>query len=400
MKPGPKSEPWSLKKRAGYWYVKFRGESGYHTTNIEIANERVTRKLAEAYANKRSSIVPAALGYNTFGEYSLRYFKPGSCPWFARQRSRGNMVQEHYRDAHRGRLEIHILPQFGRVQLRELSPVAMEDWLYSLAYSSQTKKHIYETLMVILRDLRRDRLLEFDLSDLQPPVVRHQETRAPTETEAAQLFPADVGAFQSVWGGRYQIGVLCALAYSTGMRSGELRALNWRAIHRESRGLVVVEAINRDNEHGSPKKGSVRAIPVPEWTLSLIDTLPASVGYVFPGRTLSHLEIASIGHALTAICEEQGIEHLTPHGLRHGYNTRMRQILAAAGMEPYFDRVNGFKVSTEATDAVLRHFTGHKTRDMTDLYDHPELLKQLAFFDTHFRAPVDSFWNFRAGGGM
>ena len=259
--------------------------------------------------------------------------------------------------------------------------------------------------MVILGDMKRDRLLPFDLSEIKPPIVTHQEREVPTDLEAAALFPEDLNRFKKVWGSRHRLGVFHALAYSSGLRTSELRALRWPAIHRDLCGLVVVMTINRDNQPSPPKAKSVRAVPLPRWTVNLLDSLPEprDEDFVFPGHSKgTFLDISSACHALLAVCrfkDDKGRQrvstHITPHSLRHAYNTRMRAILAEAGFEPYFDEHNGFRSTTKATDSVLRAFTGHKSPNMTELYDHPELIATLRFFNDHFREHVERLWDFR-----
>jgi len=72
--------PWSLKKRDGFWYVKFRGETVYHTTGIPVANERSTRPKAAAFADRHATVSTRARTFRTFGEYADRYFRPQGCP--------------------------------------------------------------------------------------------------------------------------------------------------------------------------------------------------------------------------------------------------------------------------------------------------------------------------------
>jgi len=413
--------PYSLKKRTGYWYVKFRGETAYHSTGIQINNEQTSRKHAERYAAQRVGISVSARSYRTLSDYAERYFVPGTCPWFARQHGRNNKVQEHYRDQHRARLTQHILPKFGHLPLDEVGSVAIESWLFSLDYSSQWKKHIYQTFMIVLSDLKRERLIDFDPSEIAPIVVEHVETRIPTNHESSLLFPEDIQLFRDRWnmvetseqrdsrsgyhapkGSRFLLGAACALAYSVGMRTSEMRALSPLAIKWDLGGIMVVETINRDGNRWAPKRDSVRVVPVPAWTMSILRHIlrdrPGAT-YVFPGHNDGDpLELSSLGHALTALCDSLGLNHLTPHGLRHGYNTRMRSLLAGTGFAPYFDEVKGFRVSQKATDDILRSFTGHRSAEMTNLYDHPELLSQLDFFNKHFRTVIDGFWDFRKGG--
>ena len=399
-----KPSPWTIKKYRNYWYYKLRGEKGYHTTGIEIKNWKTTKPKAEKYAQTRAGVASSSRNCQTFKDYAFNYFLPGLCPWYAREVGRENFIKEHERNQHRGRLEIHILPHFGKLLFEELSPVAIENWLYALDYASQTKKHILRTLRIILFDMRRERLINFSPAEIKPPVVSYSKKEIPADLEASILFPENINLFKKLWGNRYNLGVFCALAYSSGMRSGELRALRWPAVKWDLSSLVVVVTIDCDEKINIPKANSARAIPIPKWTLILLETLPGAeaakkgenTGYIFPGTKKAWISTGATSRALKAVCKKAEIETcLTPHGLRHGYNTKMRSILAETEFMPFFDNIHGFKTSTKATDDILRTFTGHKSPDMTDLYDHPELVKQLQFFDKYFRKHINSFWDFR-----
>ena len=393
--------PWSLKKQAGYWYVRFRGESTYHSTGIRIENERASRQRAEAYARKLAGVSQDAREYRTFAEYAASYFCSEDCPWWKRQIGRGKNVLEITRKQHRSRLEIHILPRFGLLRFDELTPSAIENWLYNLDYSSQWKRHIYNTFSIIIKDMRRDQVIPFDSGSIEPPIPRSVEKPVLTDEEAAAVFPEEISEFRTLWGRRFPLGVMCALLYSSGLRTSEARALEWSAIDVDACGLKVAQTVNRDGKIDAPKAGSFRAVIIPRWTMDLLAKLAQPhIGYVFKGRNPNDfLYLDSLNHALRAILLKINpeLEGITPHSLRHGYNTRMRQILSAAGMEKTFhdQGLSGFRVSTVAADELLRSLTGHRTERMTSHYDHPVFAKIFETHNKYLRPYVERYWDFR-----
>lgn len=391
-------DPWLLKQRRGFWYYKLRGKTGYLSTGIKVGNWKRTHRIAVAFVKDLVSAPPKPRGMETFADFAAPYFREGTCPWFAREHGRGNYVSKQYRADHRSRLELHVLPVFGGYRFEELNPVIIENWLYSLPYASQTKQHILRAFSIILKDIYRSRLLAFHPRDIEGALVRHAERQIATDEEAAALFPSNIEDFRKVWGKRLSFGIFLALMYSTGMRTSETRGILWPAIQWEHQGLIVARTINRDKEPAPPKAKSIRAIPTPKWALDLLRYLPRKKGndHVFPGRAGDFLDLSAAARALGAVRKQLGItRNITPHGLRHGYNTRMRALLAELGMDPYFDENEGFRMHTAATDKILRAFTGHRTPSMTELYDHPDLIAQLKFFDGHFRSAVDRYWEFR-----
>lgn len=84
---------------------------------------------------------------------------------------------------------------------------------------------------------------------------------------------------------------------------------------------------------------------------------------------------------------------LTIHGLRHAYNTRMREILQKAAMEGFWDDVSmTFGGTLKNADQILREFTGHRSASMTELYDHPDLRNKLDAYRI-FRPVIDGYWS-------
>jgi integrase len=401
---GRKAHPYRIKEQDGYWYYKLREDRAFHSTGIPSANPKTTRRRAERFAEKKLAIAPAARSAETLADYAALYFADDSCPWYSRKHGQGKNVTRHTRDQHRNRLDAHIIPQFGGHRFDELSPIAIESWLYDLDYSSQWKKHIYNTFKIILRDMRRDGLITFSPADIDPPTVRNSETATISDEHAARLFPATVREFRATWGRSYPLGVLLAVLYSGGLRTSEARALSWGAIDWKNRGAMIIRTVDKDGNLSPPKGKSVRVVPLPSHTLELVRGLPSHKHrsdrdrLVFPGRTLDDprapLDIGAPAHALRRKLEDLDIPaDVTPHGLRHTYNTRMREILASVGLDGQYSDNHGFLSTTAEVDQLLRSFTGHKSARMTELYDHPKLINRLKFLDQNFRDHIEKIWH-------
>lgn len=372
-----------------------RGEKYFRSTGIKIDNPKTTRKKAEKFCENLLAISPAARQYKNFEDYADRYFKDDSCPWWVKGKNRGKKLKIYSRDQHRSRLEIHIIPQFGNHRFNELAPVPIENWIYSLDYSEHWKKHIFNTMRIVLRDMRRDNLINFSPDDIDPPIPEHSERAILPDDLAEALFPRDIGDFKDFWGKSFPMGVFLALLYSSGLRTSEARALPWQAVDCENNGILVLRTIDKDGKYAVPKGKSLRVVPLPEYTIRLLNALKKKNDLIFPSKLKSGgpLEVSSPNHTLKRKFDELGIDcSVTPHGLRHTYNTRMREILSSAGLDDYFSNEYGFLSTTAEVDKLLRSFTGHKTEAMTELYDHPKLTNRLKFINDNFREYVENIW--------
>jgi integrase len=147
---------------------------------------------------------------------------------------------------------------------------------------------------------------------------------------------------------------------TTGVRSGEVRALQWRHI-LPGGWLHVQQAVKIGGLIGTTKTGEERVIAIPSRTVAMLDLWKERTLYkepddfIFPGRDEGRpTNVETLTHFFPGALERAKIpvegRNLVVHSLRHTYNTIMRAVLP---------------------EEILRQFTGHKTPEMTGLYDHP-----------------------------
>jgi integrase len=183
---------------------------------------------------------------------------------------------------------------------------------------------------------------------------------------------------------------MCCLGVSAGLRSGELRAVTFEQMIEHKlpsgevvHGLIIDRAINNRGEFVGLKKSKEddpreRAVILSEKTVRILNLYLEKVkrkdGLMFLHRgrpirkeTLARRWAAGLKQAGIAIAGRR----LTPHAMRYTYNTKMKMLLP---------------------DQVLREVIGHRSEEMTALYDRPHLeerLLQLA--DQH--SLFERFWN-------
>jgi integrase len=194
-----------------------------------------------------------------------------------RQHSKGHSFSRTVAADRRAHLDNHLFPRFGKTLLSAFNAVDVETWLSSLDLSNQTRMHILNTLRIIIREAKREGLLETNpLAEVETFSVQHRRRGVLTEEELELLFPLDRKQFRRVWPIAYH-GVMYALMVSSGARSGEVRALPWKAVLWAHSGILILRAVTADGVIDLPK-GSARsrdfsrqrAVIIPQRTLALL----------------------------------------------------------------------------------------------------------------------------------
>jgi integrase len=178
-----------------------------------------------------------------------------------------------------------------------------------------------------------------------------------TLDEVRELFRDD--GIDEICGGDLRHYTANLLAASTGMRMGEVQALQVQNVNPEY--VSIVYSWNYHYRLQPPKCRSYRDIPLPSKTSRYLSELIKSSpfqepnAFVFwgnnggtPLRSEQILNALYSAFGKIGISEEQRKErNVTFHSWRHFYNTMMRG---------------------KIHDAKLRLLTGHKTLEMTDHY--------------------------------
>ena len=328
----------------------------------------------------------------------------------------GKQIAEVTRLGHRSRLDNYLTPRWGNYTWAAFEKEGFADdfidWLVDLErvpihtegtptpasapISNSTRNAIIETMGIALREARRSRLIR-----IVPTFERfkrgskHQDTL--TDGELARLFPEDNESLEKIWklndGRDHDTGILfgamCCLGVSAGLRSGELRAVTADQILRYKLpsgeilyGLIVDKALNSDQEVVGLKKATeddlrVRVVVLTAKTMWILDmylkTIPSHEGqlFLFRGQPINK---KTLGRRWAAGLKQAQIDttdrRLTPHAMRYTFSTRMKMLV---------------------NEQTLQEVIGHKSEEMTRLYDRPHLeerLRQLA----DQRGAFDKFW--------
>jgi integrase len=172
--------------------------------------------------------------------------------------------------------------------------------------------------------------------------VKNDIDRWLTPAEETQLMAAAFPWLQEIM----------VVALHTGMRQGEILALQWQDIDFERGTLMVMHS----------KNGTRRTLPLTSTVFELLVTRQArvgiKVGFVFTIENGTRVKPRYLVRAFQKAVRRSGIAHVRFHDLRHTFATRLVQ----RGVDLY----------------RVQRLLGHKTSIMTQRYAHhsPESLRE------------------------
>lgn len=292
------------------------------------------------------------------------------CLWRRRMEEAGyNRIDKTY-SAMKGIAKNYLIPLFGNYYPNELRPKVIRESLRPLLLSGGTKNKIIRCLSNIYRYL-----IEDDEVTENPPaaVIRYStsvinERGIIPDDEMQRLFPTSHDARLKIW--RTQRYMCAFMVFrDTGMRPGELAALQWSDWYPEELFFPVVKAVEAEtkNRIKCTKTGNCRpSLVEPETAVEL--------------ETLRKMAKQSADHFIFA-----GIKNNIPYDSNR-LCFALRHALASAGINRpeyttyWFRHTFNTRALIKLPEEKVRILMGHLTGSMTRSYRHPniEILKKEA----------------------
>ena len=360
-------KPYRLYKRPnGIYYYKL-ADGRWKSTGLR--NKRKAEHFAhQAYEKHRGN--PDVL---TLRDFAGSFFESNECSWVKRQRAKGQSLSDAHLQARRGQLLNHILPRWGDYPLTELRGVMIEEWLIDLPLENQTCNHILAAFNVILNDaVAHGYLREKPVASLKRFANRHRERDPLTIADLRKLFPADEQQLLTVWR-EYRYAAMTLLAATTGMRSGEIRALTWDDWNRDSGIVQIHRAVKPDMTVGETKTGKTGYAVVVPAAAEMLDRYLETTFYdaptdlMFPNEHGGVMDKRVANANFKAALSRAGVvtagRNLVFHSLRHTFATLSAQhvpddVIQAATQHT---NIRTLKRYTHVQDAMRRQrLLGHR----------------------------------------
>lgn len=266
------------------------------------------------------------------------------------------------------------LKAFGSRFVTNITVGDIERWLIGLDCSNSVKNNIISMIDEIEGELYSIQLID------NPVHVRRfkrntVEKGILTIQEIAKLFPVDYDDLISVWRIRsterendiYSFAAAIYTLLSTGMRSSEIRALQWNQFIRPDAILINAMIDSNDERVNRLKKWSAdnkrwRVTVLPDRTVKMIELLRLDKAdddfvFIYGDKPLSTWFL--LDH-FKCVLKKNGIDcdarNITIHSCRFTYNSLMKG---------------------EISGDDLRLMVGHTTEAMTEYYDKSKAIEHL-----------------------
>ena len=233
------------------------------------------------------------------------------------------------------RIYQHIIPNLGGIQLDKLTTSDIQQFytdlkqngrllqteLYGEGLSDQTVRGIHTTLHAALDNAVSEKLIFRNPADgcrLPPAKAREMQVLTPEEIQRLLIQAKEDGCFE-----------LLLLELSTGLRRGEICALQWSDLNFRTGELRVERQVHRAKGElviSPPKtKAANRSVILPASVLSVLkeykETVTSKWMFPSPVNEDSPRDPATVRKRLQIVLERAGCKKVRFHDLRHTFST-------------------------------------------------------------------------------
>ena len=238
----------------------------------------------------------------------------------------GLHLKESTKANYRMKAEKHLLPAFGELQCCELTCRRIYDFIEKKLSEGLSPRYISD-MIVLLKSIFRYANRVYNIRNVVSGIILPKSQKSePVLLSSVQQ--KQLKAHLSANPSHTALGI--ALAMHTGIRIGELCALQWADIDLEKRILTVRKTMQRIQTPNGEKRTklvittpksskSVREIPIPACMMELLRMFAGkSDEYVLSGSK-KPVEPRTMQYRFAAILRDMGLPSVHFHSLRHAF---------------------------------------------------------------------------------
>jgi len=184
-------------------------------------------------------------------------------------------------DAYDGHVQLHILPRFGRVRLRDINRAELRGWLNSMQrkdgkpgpLGEGTKTVILATLSSIL-----DYCVEAELLGTNPCRTLGRSKPRQGKIPPRILGDGELDALLTSCAGFAWLRQIVMMTLYGALRIGEVCGLEWQDVDFDTGQITVRQQLHPNGTFGTPKSGNVHSIPMSPQARVLLAELKLKAG--------------------------------------------------------------------------------------------------------------------------
>lgn len=247
------------KKGQPVYHYQARDEEGKRTPPKSTG--QVTKTAARAYCEKlrkKGELIPRKQVAKNFSAFSKKFWDYDNSEYILGKLARGQAFGRSHAYNMQILLEKYLLPEFGKLPLESITASRVESWLLALVrvrgLSPSTANKAFQCLKTILGEAFRKNMIFRNPCENIQKLANNHKTKGILEQKEARLLFARKDR-DEYWRNSHTFYYINLLAALTGMRLGELRALQNDDIQQDEDGTFFIE-VNKSLEEGHGLKGT------------------------------------------------------------------------------------------------------------------------------------------------
>ena len=296
----------AIKRKNGNWYVDF-WHNGKRYREVSPVNGCAGAKEYEAL--RRQELVNKKPGTEAIAKIdSIPTFKDFSKKWFELYVETNNKYSETLNKA--SVLRAHLNPFFGEKQLDKICSLDIENFKAEKKRKGLSHKTINNHLIVLSKCLKTAREWEviINVPKMKLLKVPPQKFDHLSKEECQLLLDHCDGILKE----------MLLFGIKTGLRFGELIALEWKDVNFQNRSIAVQRSFSR-GRLGSPKSNKTRYIPLLNDVLQMLKVRAKKTGFVFSKGDNKPINQTPCLRWLHKACKRAGLRQLGWKDVRHSF---------------------------------------------------------------------------------
>lgn len=295
----------------------------------------------------------------TLKEFCKDIYIYEKCPIVKDTLARGRHFEKSTCKTRRSILEGKILPFLGNVGVAELTPAKIDRWLLDLPNVKGISRVSANLCLSVLSSIMAY-AVQMELRDDNPC---RKVKRLGNDSKEKAVFTNEYieRLFKEPWKEKWA-EMCCYISYNTGMRAGEVLALQGYQIRPDH--ILVDASMTQAGERKSTKNGKPRIVPISETVYSRIKPyIRGDDEYIFTRDGVKPIIYKTLMDSINRNLKKAGLDGigLSFHSFRHYFNTK----LVASGVRAEKIRA----VIGHESEAMTEHYLHLSAEDMKEITD-------------------------------